>query len=233
MMMWPAVSTLLNYADKGYSICDAAAGMKDKVWTRVREPWWHGKMKRSGVLRNIPWEPTEEVPRKLEALYITGHSLGGALALLTMALINRLSLPLRVRGVYTYGQPMVGDQDFCNRFQNEFGHMLFRHVYRRDLVPCLPPRTMGRFAHFGEEYGSTDDAGWLYRSGAVRQVCTALGAGIVGLAALAQEQLVGIPALQWPHLPYSLGDHSPISYLRTSMMAAPSDELVFTPPPVP
>lgn len=40
-------------------------------------------------------------------IYITGHSLGGALALFAAV---ELSLNYTVTAVYTYGQPRVGNQ---------------------------------------------------------------------------------------------------------------------------
>jgi len=40
-------------------------------------------------------------------LYVTGHSLGGALAVLGAYYIAKENLP--VSAVYTYGQPVVGN----------------------------------------------------------------------------------------------------------------------------
>jgi len=92
----------------------------------------------------------------LETLYITGHSLGGAMAAL-MAIILQVEpayedIRHKLRAVYTYGQPMVGPPaiaEFCRR---PGFPPLIRYVYRRDVVPHAPPRDSGLFQHFGAEY---------------------------------------------------------------------------------
>lgn len=96
------------------------------------------------------------MPHTLEALYIAGHSLGGAMAAL-MAIILQVepayeNIRQKLRAVYTYGQPMVGPPavaEFCRR---PGFPPLIRYVYRRDVVPHVPPRDSGLFQHFGAEY---------------------------------------------------------------------------------
>ncbi len=57
--------------------------------------------------------------QRLEHLYVTGHSLGGAMAVLAAARIFRdgdlASFRPLVRGVYTFGQPLVGDRSSSTR----------------------------------------------------------------------------------------------------------------------
>lgn len=77
-------------------------------------------------------------------LYITGHSLGGALAVLAAALIDwddelNKMFPDMLRGIHTYGQPMVGDATFAREHADGIGKYPFRHVYERDIVPRLEP----------------------------------------------------------------------------------------------
>jgi triacylglycerol lipase len=71
-------------------------------------------------------------------LWLTGHSLGGALATLA-------GRELRAAGVCTFAAPRVGDQDFANTLE---GLHLVRYVMAADLVPRLPPRRLG-FTHAG------------------------------------------------------------------------------------
>ncbi|KAI5067981.1 hypothetical protein GOP47_0016326 [Adiantum capillus-veneris] len=77
-------------------------------------------------------------------LYITGHSLGGALATLFSALllIEDNETCLSLGGVFTYGQPRVGDAKFASFVQKKLcgtsPKKYFRVVYRTDIVPRLP-----------------------------------------------------------------------------------------------
>jgi hypothetical protein len=94
----------------------------------------------------------------MEALYITGHSLGGASAAMLAAMLKTepafAPIADRLRAVYTYGAPMIGSPEFadaCN--ENDFlREKLLRYVYANDIVPQLPPKESGPFAHFGTEY---------------------------------------------------------------------------------
>jgi pimeloyl-ACP methyl ester carboxylesterase len=91
----------------------------------------------------------------MEALYVAGHSLGGAMAQLfaLKVLANRAQRTIaeRLRAVYTFGQPMaVGapPPGLTDGLQQK----LFRHVLPRDPVPALPPAGWGPFVHLGREY---------------------------------------------------------------------------------
>jgi hypothetical protein len=100
-------------------------------------------------------DPEAGVENPLQALYVTGHSLGGAMALLfSLSLAGTAehrAIGDRVRAVYTFGQPMAAGEPLPG-VAREVGRKLFRHVASRDLVPALPPAPWGRFAHFGWEY---------------------------------------------------------------------------------
>ncbi|MEO3786356.1 lipase family protein [Actinocorallia sp. B10E7] len=95
----------------------------------------------------------------LEALYITGHSLGGAMAGLMGVMIRheenyRTALFKRLKAVYTFGQPMIGDPGFAGKCQqNDFlRKRVIRYIHDRDIVPRLPPSASGDYRHFGREY---------------------------------------------------------------------------------
>jgi Lipase (class 3) len=150
----------------------------------------------------------------LRHLYLTGHSLGAAMAVVAAAIIHGDDSYAEwrglVRGIYTYGQPMVGNAEFARTCDERFGRMLFRHVYGHDLVPRLPPMTTGVFKHFGSEFSGAGD-GWSPRSKLSTQAITALLSIPIGAAAFVFQQL---PVLRGLRLPYSLFDHSPTSYLE-------------------
>lgn len=227
LVLWPTLSWLLKAAAKGDSICEAARQEKNRLQDYLAE-YRHcdegtEALAASRELTEAPRDPGQAPAPvgqgELEALYITGHSLGGALAVVAAALLHADpsldGIRRKLRGVYTYGQPMVGYSDFATRFDEEFGRKLFRHVYGMDVVPRLPPRTTGKFVHFGREYGSTDE-GWMYRSVAASQVHTFVGSTIIGVLAWIQMQLSGLPLFQLLPKRYSWSDHSPLNYLRTS-----------------
>jgi triacylglycerol lipase len=75
-----------------------------------------------------------------QALFITGHSLGAALATLAAA---RLSAPDQVQGVYNFGSPRVGNQDFVTCFDSVYAGRAFRFVNNNDLVTRVAPREFG------------------------------------------------------------------------------------------
>src|SRR5580765_3073254 len=116
------------------------------------------------ALRNV-WGVTlangEILPRRLlnrgnKTIWITGHSLGGALAKLCAAQALFVS-QIPVQGVYTFGQPRVGDKDFAGAVSAKLGSGIFRFVNDRDIVPRVPLFTMG-FCHYGGQQ-SFDHAG--------------------------------------------------------------------------
>lgn len=64
-------------------------------------------------------------------LYITGHSLGGALAIVaTQALEND-----QLAACYTFGSPRVGNQQFSDTIKTP----IYRLVNTADIVPRMPP----------------------------------------------------------------------------------------------
>src|SRR4051794_23114502 len=69
-------------------------------------------------------------------IFITGHSLGGALAML---FAFRLVLPpFPIHGVYTFGQPRVGNRNFANLYDRVQPANTFRFVNEQDIVPRVP-----------------------------------------------------------------------------------------------
>lgn len=68
--------------------------------------------------------------------YYIGHSLGGTAAQLTA--LKRQSKGDRIAGLYTYGQPRVGDEEFLE-YSNASGIPYFRIEIERDITSQLPP----------------------------------------------------------------------------------------------
>jgi hypothetical protein len=81
-------------------------------------------------------------------LWITGHSLGAALATLAAERAVRDG-GFEVRGVYTYGSPRVGDVQFQQNFEaSGLNAKTYRVVYDRDVVTKVPPK--GLYTHVGQ-----------------------------------------------------------------------------------
>jgi len=104
-------------------------------------------------------DPRKSVEHPLEALYVTGHSLGGAMAVIfSLALAGAAEhreIAGRLRAIYTFGQPLATGEPLPE-VARELGRRLYRHVNARDLVPSLPPAAWGHFVHFGAEYRHAD-----------------------------------------------------------------------------
>jgi hypothetical protein len=77
-----------------------------------------------------------DLKKKERPLWVTGHSLGGALALL--AAWRFLRKTLDVYRVYTFGAPMVGNDAAVKAFDRELEGRVFRFVHGPDIVPKLP-----------------------------------------------------------------------------------------------
>jgi hypothetical protein len=171
--------------------------------------------------------------KPLEALYITGHSLGGAMAALMTILIHTDPdyAPLRplLKGVYTFGQPMIGSPDLAAACEaSGIGALLHRYVYRHDVVPQVPPKQNGRFKHFGNERRYV--AAWEDRPSSEQM--DALGLLEVPLD-FAARQIPGLAGLQFR---YSLDDHGPQYYIQALTPAGAATEfgdtnLGVVPPP--
>lgn len=73
-----------------------------------------------------------------QSVWFTGHSLGGALA--TLATAEMMVDDRPVHGMYTFGQPRVGNPDFADRFNMRIGGSAFRYVNNNDIVTRVPPR---------------------------------------------------------------------------------------------
>lgn len=99
----------------------------------------------------------DRVEHPMQTLYLTGHSLGGAMAaLMAIMLVSEPAfehLAERLTHVATYGQPMVGSPELARACQQHdvLGPKVRRYVYADDVVAHLPPRDSGEYEHFGQE----------------------------------------------------------------------------------
>jgi hypothetical protein len=84
----------------------------------------------------------DAVARSVPHVWVAGHSLGGALAVIAAA---RLKMKTGVSAlIHTYGQPAVGLNDFSERYSVELPLRLWRFVNQSDIVTRVPPGPLYR-----------------------------------------------------------------------------------------
>ena len=150
-------------------------------------------------------DPDARVDHPLEALYVAGHSLGGAMAAL-FALTLAADAPCAgaLRAVYTYGQPLVVGGPLTGSAGGVSGR-LFRHVRARDPIPALPLASWGRLVHCGIEIRETAD-GWAPSPEVTAQMSGWWGAWRSLSALFAGEK-------RRRALRYALTEHGPHKYI--------------------
>jgi hypothetical protein len=169
----------------------------------------------------LPVTATDEDSSRLqpmEALYITGHSLGAAMAAIATLLLKNTPehdrrFGAQLKATYSFAQPMVGNPALaaaCNA-DDFLGRRLFRFVYERDPVPHLPSQDLGRYRNFGTEYGY-DGRRWARRegkreAGQMGLIVNALGSGLMSLGRY-------LPVLRSIPVDYLLDDHRPHHYIE-------------------
>ena len=90
-------------------------------------------------------------------VWVTGHSLGGAVALLAATkLLVEDHVP--IAGLYTFGQPPVGATSFCSAFEEQRPFPMFRFINHTDAVADAPLLSC---EHVGDvRYFDTSGALW-------------------------------------------------------------------------
>lgn len=99
----------------------------------------------AGAYGMVQTSIVEEVTRlKPKPVWITGHSLGGAMAL-TCAVDMIEFQNQSVDGVITFGQPKIGREKLTANLQEKIGDRYVHFANERDVVPFLPKT----FSHCG------------------------------------------------------------------------------------
>ncbi|HKA81401.1 MAG TPA: lipase family protein [Xanthobacteraceae bacterium] len=82
------------------------------------------------------------------SIFVTGHSLGGALATVIADRISTEPSLAKVNAVYTFGMSRPGDATFAAAYNQRLGPCTYRLVHGEDLVPTVAPSFLG-FRHVG------------------------------------------------------------------------------------
>ncbi|MCL1080089.1 lipase family protein [Parashewanella spongiae] len=100
---------------------------------------------------NDIWKPLEQKYLQLKKskprpLFLTGHSLGGAMATIAAAKFIHTDSPFT--SVYTFGQPRAMTRNTSRIFNDECKTRFFRFHNNNDIVTRIPTRSMG-YSHVG------------------------------------------------------------------------------------
>lgn len=96
----------------------------------------------------LVWEDLLEAIKDVDCpVWLTGHSLGGALAVLAACRLHHstghaTTARFTVGGVYTFGQPRVGNAALVEVCDPALAQRIFRYVNASDVVPLLPPSVL-------------------------------------------------------------------------------------------
>jgi len=149
-----------------------------------------------------------------QPVWVTGHSLGAALA--TLAVARLANEGVAVAGLYTFGSPTVGDPEFAESFDKATKGRVFRYVNDLDIVTRCPPEgvpLLPSYKHVGTRkfFGAdgviaehVDPLRWA------SVVATASSIAIKGRS-MDREKLKAELAVQ---LKETLDDHAMAGYLR-------------------
>jgi triacylglycerol lipase len=104
------------------------------------------------------WQPlltavNEAIKANERPVWITGHSLGGALALVAAWRLQRNFVA--IQEIVTFGAPMIGNDAAAKAFEQEFSGKIYRFVDLDDVVPHLPSVSLiaNAYTHCQNEVG--------------------------------------------------------------------------------
>ena len=165
-----------------------------------------------------------------QPVFFTGHSLGGALAILAAWRISLLPNAPEII-VYTFGSPRNGGQKFFDKYTSRLGDFTFRLVHGTDIVPTVPPALLDVYRHVGQAVQCPTDghfdgvAPMSKNRNKPNLIESVIQAGFADARAFAALQLIPTIPLQLDirkklrdllvaFLPRIIRDHVPDSYFR-------------------
>ena len=141
-------------------------------------------------------------------LFITGHSLGAALAILaTSDLQERPDFD----SCYTFGSPRIGDKDFLNAINCQ---SIFRVINNSDIVTTVPiDFATIQYQHIGQAF-LIDEAGQLCEGLSDDEIFEYQKSKLDGLKNYALSKILNnkLDTIK-DDLPSYLADHAPINYV--------------------
>ncbi len=178
---------------------------------------------------NTVWDAVKAAASEARAagrnIVLTGHSLGGALAVVSARLLNDAGLT--PQAVYTYGMPRVGDPTFAQAYSAALGARTFRLRHGEDVVPLAPPPAVGLYAfhHVGRllqiprftKFAGLTPSPDLSSNDPTpaSSLLSLLSASVANLTAggVIEDEQAKRDGLSFTKLPIGVGDHLPDRYL--------------------
>ena len=180
-------------------VADIRFGHGITAWGRVRLGFFEHTSKVTAAVRN------RIDNMRPESVVLCGHSLGGAMATIALALIWQDYRGLRDSiELHTFGSPRCARRGFAARVKYELNGRCSRFVYGRDRVPSVP----------------TFLAGWYHLHG---RVYISRGGEIIQREgwSMWKNKLIGL--VMFPLVPWWVRDHAMGNYL-----AAVGDDVTTT-----
>jgi triacylglycerol lipase len=176
-------------------------------------------------------QPVIESRAAGEPVFFTGHSLGGALAILAAMRAAKLQNPPTIV-VYTFGSPRNGGFKFFSDYTPLLGDTTFRLIHGNDIVPTVPPTLIDVYHHVGRAIqcasgGLFDPSTIMPREGNKPDLIeSAITSGVSAVAAAAllrpfQPIGPGLRNLLASFLPGMIRDHVPTNYFRALSITVP------------
>lgn len=133
----------------------------------------HGMYSLYASLRNDVLSTLDKLSSKYgtKHLLVTGHSLGGALATLTVFDMMYTSAPFLIDGLVTFGAPRVGNVRFTQYF-DDFDVRVTRVTHYYDMVPHVPETFLGYQHVRGEVWFNEPSTSYTECSGNEDPVCS-------------------------------------------------------------
>jgi len=124
---------------------------KEAFWVDGEESGSAGKVHRGflGAFNSV-WKRVLAAVNDLgpdHPIFVTGHSLGAALA--QLAAMRLAANGKTVAAVYLYGSPRVSDADFAEAYNKLLETQTYLHINNTDIVATVPPGWLG-FRHVGQ-----------------------------------------------------------------------------------
>lgn len=137
---------------------------QELIWKRIQQLRDRGNASNDIEEKDRKWLIGLKKPKR--PLWLTGHSLGGAMATLAAAWLAERKKPFN--GAYTFGQPRCGDENFQIAFNAKSKKRFFRFQNNNDIVTRVPARLagyehIGRYIHITEKRELKADISWWHK----------------------------------------------------------------------